>query len=293
MISIRYFAAVLVIFPALAFRPDKPAYVIYNTEGKELKYTQMVGRLEDADIILFGEEHDNPIAHWMEITLVKELSTHAMGLAIGAEMFEADDQLVIDEYMAGRIRTANFEKEAKLWNNYKTDYKPWVEFARENHIAVTATNIPRRYASLVSYSGFAALDSLSPQAKSYMAPLPLSYDPDLPGYKKMREMMGAHSQMGGPSSPDFFSQAQAAKDATMAWFIMKNFKPGRRFLHFNGSYHSNNFEGINWYLKKANPGLRIITITVVSQNDTARLADENMNTADIIIVTPSDMTRTY
>lgn len=289
----NFFSALLMLLPVFAFRPDKPAYVIYSGEGKELKYNLMINRIMDADIILFGEEHDNPIAHWMEITLVKELSEQNKALVLGAEMFEADDQLVIDEYLAGRIRAANFEKETKLWDNYSTDYKPWVEFARENNIPVIATNVPRRYASMVSYSGFASLDSLSSQAKAFIAPLPVSYDPDLPGYRNMREMMNGHSQMGGPSNPDFFSQAQAVKDATMAHFISKNFKPGQRFLHFNGSYHSNNFEGINWYLRKTDTGIKIITIAVVSQDVTGKLDDDNMNIADFIIVTPSDMTRTY
>ncbi|HLF33448.1 MAG TPA: ChaN family lipoprotein [Cyclobacteriaceae bacterium] len=289
----RILFIVLISLTLTASKDEKPAYVIFSGEGRETKFDQMLSRLGDADIILFGEEHDNPIAHWMEIVLVKELSALNMSLVLGAEMFESDDQMIIDEYLSGRIRTNNFEKETKLWDNYHTDYKPWVEYARKMKIPLIATNVPRRYASMVSYSGFASLDSLSSQAKAYIAPLPVEYDPGLPGYSKMREMMNGHSQMGGPSNPDFFSQAQAVKDATMAYFILKNLRPGQCFLHFNGSYHSNNFEGINWYLKKTSPKLKIATINVVSQDNIGRLLDENMHTADFIIVTPSDMTRTY
>ena len=39
------------------------------------------------------------------------------------------------------------------------------------------------------------------------------------------------------------AEAQAMKDATMAHFILKNWEPGKTFLHFNGSYHSDNFQG--------------------------------------------------
>ena len=55
--------------------------------------------------------------------------------------------------------------------------------------------------------------------KTWMAPLPMDYDANLPGYVKMVEMMGGH---GGANMP----KAQATKDATMAYFILQHFKPG-------------------------------------------------------------------
>ncbi len=68
---------------------------------------------------------------------------------MGMEMFEADDQIVLQEYGQGIIEEKHLLKEAKVWDNYKTDYRPLIEFAREKKLPVTATNIPRRYASLV------------------------------------------------------------------------------------------------------------------------------------------------
>ena len=52
-------------------------------------------------------------------------------------------------------------------------------------------------------------------------------------------------------------KAQAIKDATMAHFILENWEKGKTFIHYNGSYHSDNFEGIVWYLKQENPNLYI------------------------------------
>ena len=51
---------------SLAFVSDKPAYRIYNQKGKDIPYSKMVRQLADADIIFFGELHDNPIAHWLQ-----------------------------------------------------------------------------------------------------------------------------------------------------------------------------------------------------------------------------------
>jgi len=188
------------------------------------------------------------------------------------------------------VKQKNFEDEAKLWPNYKTDYKPLVEFAKENNLTFIASNVPRRYASLVHTKGFEGLDSLSAQAKKLLPPLPVPYDPDLPGYKGMLEMMAG---MGSGHTNENLPKAQAIKDATMAYFILKNFKPGQTFIHYNGAYHSDNFEGICWYLKKQNPDLKILTITSVEQNDIDSLNEETIGIADYTICIPSSMTKTY
>jgi uncharacterized iron-regulated protein len=82
--------------------------------------------------VFFGELHDNPIAHWLELQVTKDLYTEKGGkLVLGAEMFEADNQVVLDEYLKGIITGKQFETEAKMWQNYATDYKPMVDFAQK------------------------------------------------------------------------------------------------------------------------------------------------------------------
>ena len=191
-----------------------------------------------------------------------------------------------NEYFNNYISQKYFEKEARIWPNYKTDYKPPLEFAKEKGLKYIATNIPRRYASFVSTKGLDSLQLLSSEAKTFIAPLPIDFDPELPGYKEMATMMRGHGI-------SYLPQAQASKDATMAHFILKNLKEGQTFLHFNGAYHSNNHEGIYWYLKKQNKNLKIITITTVEQDDIKNFDDEIKNMADYFIVVDSDVTKTY
>jgi len=65
--------------------PGKPAYRIFNQQGKEVPCEKMVRRLEGADIIFFGELHDNPIARWLQRELAEDL--HESGrkeLVLGA-----------------------------------------------------------------------------------------------------------------------------------------------------------------------------------------------------------------
>jgi uncharacterized iron-regulated protein len=269
----------------IAFAQQKPAYVLYNAEGKKLSYKKMIRQLAQKDIVLFGEFHNNAISHWLELAVAKDLS-EKRNLTFGAEMFEADNQLALNNYLAGKLTAKGLDSAARLWSNYKTDYAPIVNFAKEKNYAFIATNIPRRYASLVSKKGFEALDTIPALEKTWMAPLPMDYDANLPGYVKMIEMMGGH---GGPNMP----KAQASKDATMAYFILQNFKPGNLFIHYNGSFHSDNYDGINWYLKRKQPDLKYATITTVSQKNIKELLAENKGKADYIICVDEDMTNTY
>ncbi len=274
----------------VAMKSDKSAYEIYNAKGKETDYSKMLNDAKNADIILFGELHNNPICHWLQYELTKDVhKVVKSNLVLGAEMFEADNQILLDEYTSQKISGKNFESQARLWNNYKTDYRPLVDLANKNKLKFVASNIPRRYASIVSKKGFEGLDELSDEAKKYIAPLPIKYSPELPCYKKMLSM----SAMMGKKPNLNFPKAQAIKDATMAYFILKNWEKGLTFLHFNGTYHSNDYEGIVWYLKQENPDLIILTIASVQQKDIEKLDDDSKNLADYIICIPESMTGTY
>ncbi|SHF67905.1 Uncharacterized iron-regulated protein [Mariniphaga anaerophila] len=279
----------LLFFVFSGFKPGKPAWMLFSKESKKIKYGKMIKKIQDADIVLFGELHNNPVAHWLQLELTRDLfALKDTNLVLGAEMFESDNQVILDEYFAGLISRTRFEDEARLWRNYSTDYKPLVEFARGNNLRFVASNVPRRYASLVNSRGFEGLEELSEEAKSFLPPLPVLYNPELNCYKSMMQMegMGAHVN-------ENFPKAQAIKDATMAHFILKNRMPGKLLIHYNGAYHSDNFESIYWYLKQHNPNLNIVTITTVSQEDVSELAEENAGKADYTICIHENMTTTY
>jgi len=282
----KIIAPILALF-LFAFCAEKEAFEVFNDIGKKSSYEKILKKAEEADIILFGELHNNPINHWLQLELTKDLHAKVLdGLVLGAEMFEADDQLIINEYLGGHYNYEIFKKEAKVWPNNTTDYQPLLDFAVANQLTFIATNIPRRYANMVYKDGFRAFNDLNDDAKRYIAPLPITYDEKLPGYVNMKKMAGGH---GGDNLP----KSQASKDATMAHFILKNWRKGRTFLHFNGSYHSNNFEGIMWYLKQTNPDLRILTINCVEQKAIEKLETEYEGTAHFIIATPESMTKTH
>lgn len=264
---------------------DLQNYQLFDKNGKKTTYKKLVKASEKSQIILFGEVHNIPICHWMQLKLAQDLK-QKRDLVLGAEMLEADNQTPLNQYLNGEIDQKAFDTLARLWINYKTDYKPLVDFAKDNKLKFIATNIPRRYASMVFKKDFDGLKELTKQELSWIAPLPMPFDINLPGYKNMLSMMGGHA---GEKMP----KAQAIKDATMAHFILKNYEPNQVFLHFNGTYHSDNYEGISWYLNHYQKDLSILTIATVEQKDVKKLDKEHYNKADFILVVDEQMTKTY
>lgn len=267
----------------------KQAYSIFTSEGKEIDYGKMIQSLSKADIIFIGETHNCPIAHWMEYEITSDLIKKSpKGLVLGAEMFESDNQLLVDEHTTGLISSDRFETEAKLWDNYWTDYASLLYLAREHSLKFVATNVPRRYASYVKDNGLEALQTLPENAKSLMAPLPIPFDK----VNQDEAMFGFMQMIGGKgASNSYFAEAQAIKDATMAWFIAQNFD--KKFVHYNGNFHSDNKGGIIPYLEQYLPGKAIVTVCCVRQDSVKSLDKENRSRADFIIVAPTDFPMSY
>lgn len=276
---------VLFLFSLLIQAQDKKAYQLFDKNGKKTTYKKLLKSALKTEVLLFGEFHNNTICHWLELEVTKDISNQK-AVVLGAEMIEADNQKQLNQYLNDEIEQKKLDSTARLWPNYKTDYKPLVDFAKENKLQFIATNIPRRYASMVSKKGFEVLETLTVEEKSWIAPQPFPYDATLPGYVEMMKMMGDHTS---PNMP----KAQASKDATMAYFINKNLKPNSVFIHYNGSFHSDNFDGINWYLRSYHPNIKIITISSVEQKDISKLEKEHYNKADYILVIDDDVTKTY
>lgn len=271
---------------SFAWGQKKLPFKIYDSKGKKVKYKKLVKKAQVHDIILFGEYHNNAIAHWLQLELTKDLYK-TNELVLGAEMIEADNQKVLNDYLAGSIDYEQLDSLARLWSNYETDYAPLVDFAKDHKLDFIGTNIPRVFARKVhKEGGLKALDSLTDEEKQWIAPLPIRFEIELPQYQKILEMMGGHGA-------EDLVKAQAIKDATMAHFILKNYETGQTFLHFNGAFHSDFYEGILWYLQQQNNDLKYLTITTVEQKNITELEDEHKGRADFIICVDEDMTKTY
>ncbi len=266
-------------------------YRIFDAQGKEVSYEKMIKTMSATDVVFFGEIHNCVISHWMELKVLEALTENNKKLKVGMEMLEADNQLIIDEYTSSLISSDRFEEECRLWTNYSTDYEPLVYYAKRHHLPLIATNVPRRYASVVKEKGLASLDSLSAEAKRYLPKLPIKYVEN----KNAQEGFALMGVLGKAkeSKPQLMAQAQAIKDATMGWFIAQNLKKGEQMIHFNGTYHSDARNGIIPYLLEYRPKTTISTIRAVRQEEIDKIEKDYLGLADFYICITEDMNMSY
>jgi uncharacterized iron-regulated protein len=173
---------------------------VYTSDGTPAAVDDIVRAMGDADAVLVGEVHTDPVGHWIEAELFRRaLAAAGVGsesgarrrVALSLEMFERDVQWIVDEYLAGLITESQFTAAARPWEHYDEDYRPMVEAAKQAGVPVIAANAPRRYVNRVSRLGPDALRDLPPRARSVLPPLP--YPPASEAYREewfalMREM---------------------------------------------------------------------------------------------------------
>lgn len=266
-------------------------YRIFDAQGKEVSYEKMIKTVSATDVVFFGEIHNCVISHWMELKVLEALTENNKKLKVGMEMLEADNQIIIDEYTSSLISSDRFEEECRLWPNHSTDYEPLVYYAKSHHLPLIATNVPRRYASIVKEKGLAFLDSLSAEAKRYLPKLPIKYVEN----KNAQEGFALMGLLGKAkeTKPQLMAQAQAIKDATMGWFIAQNLKKGEQMIHFNGTYHSDARNGIIPYLLEYRPKTTISTIRAVRQEEINKIEKDYLGLADFYICITEDMNVSY
>ena len=293
---------------------ESPAYLIYNNDGNIVSYGAMIKSLMKNDVIFLGEYHNSSLVHWLEREVVESFArVFNNKITVGMEMLEADNQLIIDEYMADLISESRFLAEAYLWPNYKMDYAPILEFAKEKKIKMVATNVPRRYAGALMKMGAAGLrENFSKESQQYyidvldrvdsidtVDPLFVKVTSPVAGIDSKKEgKMGKMVMNDGENSKKesrslMMYKAQSLKDAVMAHNIAKNLSDGTPFIHINGNFHSVYDIGIITFLKEKKPNVKIGTVTTVYQDEMFTFDNKNKGKADFYFVLPSNTHKTY
>lgn len=280
-------------------------YRIYSVKaGREVSLDVLTAEMKNYDVLFFGEEHNDSVGHYLQSKILKSLHLQFKNdLALSLEMFDRDVQLVMDEYLAGMIREKNFVKDARVWNNY-SDYKPMVEFAKTNRLAVICANAPGRYTNLAGRKGQKALRDLSEQAKKYLAPLP--YDTASGKYYEKLMALTSHSvapvtdtskKVPAMAMASFnLIEAQSLWDATMAWSISEysTRNKGKKIMHVNGRFHSDEGFAVVTQLKKYSPALRSMIISAGADQSFPNIDwSKQTQLGDYVIITDPGVPKTF
>ena len=283
----KYIIVILIIIMNITILSAEEYRIVDSRTGKTLSLQQMANELKKYDLIFFGEYHDNTTLHKLERELVPLLDTKRE-LILSLEMFERDVQSDLDAYIEGWLTEDEFLAKSRPWSNYKDDYRPLIEYAKQKKLTVIAANIPRSIAGKMARTGPDFTDTLPEEDKKWL-PNKISYPDD--SYKKafLETLENMHSPMMN-NNPDWLYQAQCLKDETMAESIVNalKMKPKARVLHFNGDFHSRYFSGTVSRVQELLPKKKIAVISPsYSENwQTANLTAEEKNAGTYIIFLP-------
>ncbi len=281
-------------------------YKIYSVkEGKEVSLNVIIEDMKNYDVLFFGEEHNDSVAHYLESKIFELLyAKYSTAMALSLEMFDRDVQVVMNEYLTGAIREKNFTKDARVWKNYP-DYRPMVELAKTNKLDVVCANAPSRYTNLAGRKGQKALMELSDEAKTFMAPLP--YDTATGLYYEKLMSLSSHSpstptdtsvKIAPPSMPmgDFnLIMGQSLWDATMAYSISSYMKrnKGKKVFQVNGRFHSDEGFAIVTQLKKYSPKLKSLIISAGPDDSFSNIDwNQHKQLGDYVIITDPAVPKT-
>jgi len=248
---------------------------------------ELIDNLIEYDVIFVGEKHDAAQAHQAELQILTNLAKKTDSLVLALEMFEQDVQKVLTDYLDATISEDSFLAYTRPWGNYATDYKPLVEFAREDNIPVIAANIPRRAASVVARSGEVSNEVLG--SDSIWKPDTLHLDSQ-EYFERFEAIMQAMSHGGpmGQMNIDALYKAQVLKDAAMAASLTQWLD--RKILFVCGSFHCDYHLGIPYQLIRNHPALKIAVVTLKSSSEELS-AEERSKIADYIwLYTPEEKT---
>lgn len=303
------FAAIAAILPALSacstamVRPvapgpnAPPVMRVYDTRaGKDITFDAMIAAASEADIVFFGEQHDDPVTHTAEMAVFAALSNKREKVLLSLEMFERDVQPLLDDYLTGRTNEKDFLAGSRPWDRYATDYRPVLEHARLNRWPVIAANIPRPIASSIARNGLAHLDTIARTQRAFAAQEnQCAFSGDY--YQKFVEVMGGgaqHAATPGDSAAaratlNRYYEAQCVKDEAMGESIIRAWErsgKGTILLHVNGAFHSDYRLGTVERVVRRKSDAKIVVITGVPVPDPVKgNPAEHADKADYLIFT--------
>ena len=267
------YSFVLIVFSAvysfgqIAYSEEQ--FRAFDAKGNPATIEQIIKAIGGNDAVFLGEQHDDAVAHAVQFEIFKRAVAEYAAkrqIALSLEMFERDTQIVLNEYLSGLITETQFLTSSRPWGNYKTDYRPLVELAKEKKLPVIAANAPRRYVNMVSRGGRETLNALSKDAKAWLAPIPYG-EPSATYSAKFKALMGPSPEAN--MGIDKILASQSLWDATMSNSVANYLRANKTplVIHLNGAFHTESRLGTVEHLLKYRPKTKVIVVTMLYEND--------------------------
>ena len=231
--AICILSAVLLLIVTVGCSSADP--VLRVNDRQEIAFGRMIEELRGIRLILIGEEHDRLKDHWFQLKAIKALKDGGIPLAIGLEMFTADNQRDLDNWIAGKMDEEEFAGRFQHnWNVPWPMYRHIFIYARQHAIPLVGLNVAREITRKVAREGFAAL---TPGERKEL-PEAITCDVDAAYMTLVRRAFAAHGQ--GDKLFVRFCEAQMIWNKAMAWRLEEYMRgnPGRTVVVMTGKGHA-------------------------------------------------------
>lgn len=253
--------------PRMTFDEVRTSVVIEDRDGSPVSWDGLIERLDESDVIVLGELHDDHVAHLVQRAVVQDVGDRRPGTVLAMEMLERDEQPLVDDYREGLISPETFTRLTfsgswageGSWDDW---YLPIIDSAHDRDMMVVAANAPRRYVTLARTDGFERLDGLPDERRRFVE------WPDPPigdGYRKrfMDLMSDDGEREIDEEVAESYYRAQQTWDATMADSVALH-RPtdGGAVILMLGRFHSDFDGGTVVMLRRKMPDARITVISL-------------------------------
>ena len=204
-------------------------------DRQEIAFARLIEEIKGHRLIFIGEEHDRMKDHWFQLKIIKALNDGGIPLAIGLEMFTADNQGDLDRWVAGKMDEEEFVRRYNLnWSVPWPMYRQIFLYARQQAIPLVGLNVSRGITHKVAREGIAAL---TPEERKQI-PGVITCDVDAAYMSLVRRAFADHKQ--GDKLFVRFCEAQMLWNRTMAWRIQEFMRghPGRSVVVLTGKAHA-------------------------------------------------------
>lgn len=268
--------------PAAELQPRSEVSV-FDREGRRAAWPAMLAGLKEADVVVIGETHGHPLGLAAAATVWEDLLQKRPNAVLAMEFFERDQQVALDDYLAGVTDEEAFREAARRSEgNYPPGHRQMVEAAKAAGRPVIAANAPRRYVRMTTPAGYEKLTRLSEEQQRLFNP-----PARLAEGRYRDEFFGL---MGGGGHGDGMPEGMVEKmyysqqlwDSTMAESVVNATLRGEGpVVLVVGRFHAD-FDGATVeFIERARPDLVVRTVSVVDSG-TEKIEDEDIGRADYV-----------
>jgi len=201
-----------------------------------IPFDRMVAEAAKNRVIVVGETHDSRAHHDLQLKIIRTLHEGGAILAVGLEMFRAENQELLDKWWRWGMPTEQFEAlYRENWDMPWVLYRDIFLYSRQKRIPMVGLNVPREIIAKVAREGYGSLTES--ERKKLPPGLTCTVDEAYRGF--IRKTFAAHVHGAGRSF-ERFCEAQMVWDTAMAIYALEYLDkhPESRMVILAGSAHA-------------------------------------------------------